>query len=215
MPERKWTLVVTSHGRWEYLARTLAALNPIGDSFTRRIYSCDGCDPYEFFGGVEGSTYLSTGPERMGLTANLAQAWGALTAEDEWVFHLEEDFVVHDAPLDEMAGTLDAFPRVANMVLLRQPVNPAELRYSSVLPTIPGGVTERGGWLEHTAGFWLNPMVAHSSLLRSLQPGVEESLTRQCRARGLSFAYYGGLHDPPRCEHIGAEGGMGSDGWRA
>lgn len=210
----RFTLVVTSHGRWEYLTRTLAALAPLQHHFDRRIYSFDGVDPYDYCVMRYESEFLSTGPERLGLTANLTQAWGALTTDDEWVFHVEEDFVVRDAPLAEMAATLDAFPQVANMVLVRQPWNAQEQRFGSVLPTIPG-LEDRGGWLEHRTGFWLNPFVAHASLLRSLQPGVESSLTKQCLARGLSFAYYGGRNDPPRCEHIGAEGGMGSPGWKS
>ena len=39
---------------------------------------------------------LATG-RRSGLTANVQQAWDAL-GDDEWVFHVEEDFLVLDAP---------------------------------------------------------------------------------------------------------------------
>ncbi len=205
-----FTLVVTSHGRWEYLDRAIEQLDrTVGlDAFDRRILSLDGCNHFD----IPVFDILSNGRVRQGLTANLAQVWGALTPEDEWVFHVEEDFLIRDAPLDEMAATLDAFPQVANMVLVRQPWNQVERRFGSVLPTIPG-LVDRGGWQEHRRGFWLNPMVAHASLLRSLCPGVEQKLTDQCLARGLSFGYWGGRDDEPRCEHIGAEGGMGSSGW--
>jgi len=209
---RRWTLVVTSHGRWEYLDRALASVKHVG--FDRRIYSFDGIQEEILPFLPVDAEILSTGPERQGLTANLAQAWGALTSDDEWVFHLEEDFVVHDAPLDEMADTLEAFGHVANMVLVRQPWNAAEQRAGSVLKTQKWPVEDRGGWLEHINGFWLNPMVTHAALLRTLQPGVENDLTNQCRARGYTFGYWGNVDDPPRCEHIGAEGGMGSPRWR-
>lgn len=219
-----FTLVVTSHGRWEYLERALDSLATVGP-FDRAILSFDGCSLNDDLtlwpritnrlGMVEGDTHLlSKYDKRQGLTANLAQAWGALTTDDEWVFHVEEDFIVRDAPLTEMAATLDAFPQVANMVLVRQPWNAQEQRFGSVLPTIPG-LEDRGGWLEHRTGFWLNPFVAHASLLRSLCPGVERKLTDQCLSRGLSFGYWGGRNDEPRCEHIGAEGGMGSPGWKS
>lgn len=213
----RFTLVVTSHGRWEYLAQTLRALDSaVGlKFFDRRLLSVDGEYPHrDVWGKLPMDSYWGwkvTG-SRQGLTANLAQAWGALITDDEWVFHVEEDFLIRDAPLAEMAATLDAFPQVANMVLVRQPWNAQEQRFGSVLPTIPG-LEDRGGWLEHRTGFWLNPFVAHASLLRSLQPGVESSLTKQCLARGLSFGYWGGRSDEPRCEHIGAEGGMNSPGW--
>lgn len=214
---RRWTLVVTSHGRWEYLSRVMEAIaKAVGpDFFDRTVLSIDG-SPYQIAPVPfvpDPNEVLFTG-ERKGLTANLARAWGALTPEDEYVFHLEEDFVVHDAPLDEMADTLDAYRQVANMVLVRQPWNAVEQRMGSVLKAQTYDLADRGGWLEHHGGFWLNPMVAHASLLRSLRPGVEQDLTNQCRARGLSFGYWGGIDDPPRVEHIGAEGGMGSPGWK-
>ena len=211
----RFTLVVTSHGRWEYLGRALEALDRVVglDFFDRRILSLDGVFN-EGERNVDGTfEILSTGPERQGLTANLAQAWGALNEDDEWVFHLEEDFVIEDAPLVEMAETLDAFRNVANMVLLRQPWNQEEIRAGSILKTHRFMLTDMGGWLQHEAGFWLNPNVASAALLRSLQPGVETSLTNQCRARRLTFGYWGGRDDPPRCWHIGSEGGMGSEGW--
>lgn len=205
-----WTLLIRDHGRWQYLERCIESIDrEIGlDFFDRRILSEDGhtVDFQEF-------KCLSTGKDRQGLSANLAQAWGALDTDDEWVFDVESDFVIEDAPLTEMAATLDAFRNVANMVLVRQPWNQEEIRAGSVLKTRRAHFDDMGGWLKHDRGFWLNPYVAHASLLRSLCPGVETDLTNQCKARGLEFAYWGGRNDPPRCWHIGADGGMGSAGW--
>lgn len=212
-----WTLTVTDHGRWPYFTRMTESLRRLGLEFDRRILALDGVPTDQLAVRINylkaaGWEVIDNGSTRQGLSANLAQCWGALTSDDEWVFHVESDFLIHDAPLDEMAATLDAFPFVANMVLVRQPWNQVERRFGSVLPTIPG-LVDRGGWQEHRKGFWLNPMVAHASLLRSLCPGVEQKLTDQCLARGLSFAYWGGRDDEPRCEHIGVSGGMGSEGW--
>lgn len=207
-----WTLVVMGHGRWEYLTRTLISIDEtVGLGwFDRRVLSVDGPG---FDQGLEGFECLFTGT-RAGLTANLAQAWGALGDDDEWVFFCEEDFLIREAPLNEMADTLDAYPHVANMVLARQPWNQDERRAGSVLATICG-LEDRDGWLEHTAGFWLNPHVAHVETLQNLTAGVESDLTGQCRERDWTFGYWGARDDPPRCLHIGAEGGMGSPGWRA
>lgn len=205
-----WTLIIRDHGRWEYLTRCLESIDrEIGlEFFDRRILSEDGhtvdFDDFEC---------LSTGTARQGLTANLAQAWGALGPDDEWVFDVESDFVIEHAPLTEMAETLDAFPNIANMVLLRQPWNQEEIRAGSVLKTRRFLLTDMGGWLQHEAGFWLNPYVAHSGLLRRLSPDVEAGLTNQTRRMGLTYGYWGGRDDAPRCWHIGAEGGMGSEGW--
>lgn len=214
-----WTLVVTSHGRWPYLWRMMeTALTP--DTFDRAVLSFDGVDlkrntiahNYLKAKGVE---VLTTGPERQGLTANLTQAWGALTPDDEWVFHVEEDFLIGDAPLDEMRATLEANRDVAQMALVRQPWSHEEAAAGGMLygPHLRGELVDEGGWLRHSRIFTLNPFVAHASLLRSLTPGVESTLTEQCLARGLGFGFWGGMADPPRVIHIGASGGMGSPGW--
>ena len=217
---RKFTLVVTSHGRWEYLKRTLVALHEsVGlGFFDRLVLSLDGswgAVPDRHAEQIEAFRFelVDTG-YRQGLTANLSQAWGALTSADDYVLHVEEDFLIHDAPLEAMADTLDAYRHVANMVLVRQPWNAQEIQAGSVLKANRHTLTPRDGWIEHRNGFWLNPFVAHSSLLRSLCPGVEKALTEQCAARRLVYGYWGGMDDEPRCTHIGAEGGMGSPGWK-
>lgn len=212
-----WTLVVMGHGRTEYFVKAVEAVDEVigWDFFDRHIVSMDGTLIRHMWpSSYEWEPLVTEIGVRHGLTANMAQAIGALTPDDKWVFWLEEDFLVTDAPLQAMADTLTANRDVANMVLARQPWNAQEQAAGSVLATIPG-LSDEGGWCRHRAGFWLNPMVAHASLLRSLRPGVESSLTAQCNARGLSYGYWGGVADEPRCLHIGAEGGMGSPGWLA
>ena len=210
-----WTLVVTSHGRWPYLEQMMRSVADLDFEFDRCVYSFDGVHDIVLKTGMAAPSdivQLTTGSKRQGLTANLTQAWGAL-GSDEWVFHVEEDFLIHDAPLDEMRRTLEANPTVANMVLVRQPWGQHEIAAGSVLAAQPYELLDRGGWLQHQGGFWLNPFVAHSSTLRQLTPGVETSLTKQCLRLGLSFGYWGSVTDPPRCTHIGAQGGMGSPEW--
>jgi hypothetical protein len=206
-----WTLVVMGHGRWPYLARALESVEAtVGlEFFDRKVAAFDGCQPPDPIRAVFDSVWTSD--RRKGLTANLGRAWGLLDRTDEYVFHLEEDFVLMDAPLGEMAATLEVNRDVANMVLARQPWAPHEA--AGVIRAQPGMKIAHGRWVEHQAGFWLNPMVAHASLLRSLKPAVEADLTAQCRARGYSFGYWGGLDDEPRCLHVGEVGGMGSPGW--
>lgn len=214
-PPRKWTLVVTSHGRWEYLAQTMDSV-PRG-VFTREILAYDGppVDLYEQW--LRCFSHFATTGRRSGLTANLTQAWGSLTAEDEWVLHLEEDMVLREAPLEQMADVLDQNRDLAQMALVRQPWSAEEHHAGGMLhgPHYAGGLTDEGGWLRQRRLFTLNPFVARASLLRTLQPGVESSLTQQCLQRGLSFGFWGGIDDPPRVEHVGYEGGMGSSGWRS
>lgn len=205
-----WTLVVMGHGRWPYLQRALQSLDDVVglDLFDRKVGAFDGAAPPPAIHDVFDSAWYSE--SRRGLTANMGTAFAQLDEHDDWVFWLEEDFVLIDAPIDLMASVLDDNGDVANMVLARQPWAPHEVW--GVMRSIPGLHVE-GRWSSHEAGFWLNPMVCRASLLRSLDPGVESSLTDQCRSRGLRFGYWGTPDDEPRCLHIGAEGGMGSAGW--
>lgn len=210
--KRHWTLIVTSHGRWDYLHRTMDSIaHTVGlDFFDRRVLSYDGEGPVWLDGFTE---HHSTGA-RSGLTANLAQAWATL-GDDEWCFHVEEDFLILEAPLDDMADTLEAFPQVAQMVLVRQPISPEEQRAGSVLggQHMRGRWEDMGGWVSHRQGFWLNPFVAHSRTLKALTPGVEKELTCQALQQGWRMAYWGSPEDDPRCVHIGTVGGMHSEGW--
>lgn len=210
-----WTLLVLGHRDPRlYRDRCIRQLDEVvGLSFfDRLICSYDGP-------GVSAAAdthgpweQLATG-RRSGLTANVQQAWDAL-GDDEWVFHVEEDFLVLDAPLDLMRDFLAAHPWVAQMVLERQPVNPSEWANGGLLgaDNIPTW-TQRVGWREQPHLFSFNPCVYHSSI--ATVAGTETQVTERLRADGWSFGFWGAQGDAPRCEHIGVEGGMGSTGWLA
>lgn len=214
----RWTLLVMSHARWEYLGRTLKALDDVVglDFFARRILSLDAdLAPQDGPGGVSWEVAATGG--RHGLVANLQQGWDQL-GDDEWVFHLEEDFVVNDAPLDAMRQVLEANPSVAQMVLERQPANPSEWANGSLvgvdnIPTFEQWGNPDASWREQRHLFSFNPCVYHSSI--ATKAGVERDVTARLRADGRTFGFWGAQGDAPRCEHIGIEGGMGSAGWRA
>lgn len=212
-----WTLLVLDHGRWDYLGRTLESLNAsVGlGFFDRHIMSLDtDFAPENGPGGVSWEI-LATGG-RKGLTANVQQAWDAL-GDDEWVFHLEGDWLVHDAPLVEMRRLLEGRPRVAQMVLERQPLNPSEVAAGGLLggdniPTFETWGNPGCWWREQRHLFSFNPCVYHSSV--ATKAGTETHVTQRLRAEGRTFGFWGAQGDSPRCEHIGVAGGMGSPGWR-
>ena len=217
-----WTLLVLGHRDPRlYRDRCIRQLDEVvGLSFfDRLICSYDGPGV-----SVAADTHgpweqLATG-RRSGLTANVQQAWDAL-GDDEWVFHVEEDFLVLDAPLDLMRDFLAAHPWVAQMVLERQPVNPSELANGGLLgadniPTWKQGWrtdSRMGPWRQQDHLFSFNPCVYHSSI--ATVAGTETEVTERLRADWYKFGFWGAQGDAPRCEHIGVEGGMGSAGWRA
>lgn len=205
-----WTLCVTSHGRWNYLSRALESADL--SRFDRVVGGFDGCHPPQSIRSSFDSVWCSE--SRNGLSANLGRAWGLLDASDEWVLHLEEDFVLLDSPIVEMAAVLDRNRDVAQMALVRQPWSPEETDGLLYGPHLQGDLLDEAGWLRQARIFTLNPFVAHASLLRSVKPAVEQDLTSQLLGRGYTFGYWGGFDDEPRCLHIGAERGMGSPGWK-
>ncbi len=213
---RRWTLVVRGHGRWNYLDRSVDSIDfAVGlDRFDRKILSIDGPGPDKWRDGWE---VLSTGPDRKGLTANVTQAWGALTDDDGYVFDTEDDFVVAPVDLDAIADVLDANPHVATMTLIRQPVNASEVNAGGLIwgEHFQGEFTDHDGWLEQKRLWSINPSVTRASTLRAVTPGVERLLTDQAHAKGWTFGFWGHPFDPPRALHIGTVGGMGSPGWRA
>lgn len=218
------TLLVRTHGRWDYLRQAMESLDPT--PFDRFILSCDGCwPPFE----LAGWTVVSSA-ERRGLSANIAQAWSQL-GNDEWVFDTEDDFVFNvQPPLDAMRAVLEATPNLAQMCLERQPLNPAERANGGLLgadniPTFTahdGYPCDAAGqvlqpWREQRHLFSYNPHLRKH--LRGLFPkgwgGTELEATAHVRQSGWVFGMWGAQGDPPLVTHIGTEGGMGSAGWVA
>ena len=195
------TLLVRTHGRWDYLGRSLDSIDL--DLFDRKILSVDGPPPPSPMPGWE---LLSTGV-RSGLTANVRQAWDALENGEE----------VFDLPLDEMRAVLEETPHLAQMVLERQPVNPAEFANGGLLgaDNIPT-YYEHNEWREQRHLFSYNPhlRVHRRGMFPKGWGGTEIEATVRLIASGWTFGFWGAQGDPPRCEHIGVSGGMGSPGWR-
>lgn len=212
-----WTLLALDH-RTQYIDQALAQLDEtVGlDFFDRHVFAYDGSLlPTQLPVSVR-QFEITRSTHREGLIANVQRAWDAL-GPDEWVFHLELDFLVHDAPLAAMRGVLEANPSVAQMVLERQPANASETANGGVLgvdniPTFDQWGNPGAYWREQRHLFSFNPCVYHSSV--ASKAGTETHVTQRLLAEGRSFGFWGAQGDAPRCEHIGVEGGMGSTGWR-
>jgi hypothetical protein len=210
-----WTLLVLGHRDPElYRAECIRRLDEVvGLSFFDRLVLSLDRDGVDYVADKHRPWDVLHSGGGKGLTANVQQAWDAL-GSDEWVFHVEEDFLVDDAPLEAMRTVLVSYPHVAQMVLERQPVAPQEFAAGGLLGAqcIPT-YAPRGTWREQDHLFSFNPFVAHSSVLT--EAGTETSVTQRLRADGWTFGFWGRQGDAPRVRHVGVQGGMGSPGWRA
>jgi len=104
-----------------------------------------------------------------------------------------------------MADTVLATDNLAQMALMRQPVNHIELDAGNWLRH-RGDWVQHDGWVEQPWFFCLNPMVARTDIARNYtwpQGGHEHHFTRLLSADGWRFGVWGDVDDPPRCLHIG------------
>lgn len=156
---------------------------------------------------------------KLGFAGAIAVGWEHLGHVDE-VWHQEDDWRF-EAPvaLDDLRAILDENPRVAQAALVRNAVNRAERASGGLLAhhrdEFADHRTAAGvDWLEHRAWFTTNPCLYRADVVRLGWPAAPESerkMTDRLRAQGRTFAYLGGLSDPPRVVHQAAR----SREWRA
>lgn len=165
------------------------------------------------------STVIDDSEHKLGLAGAVRAgfAW-ALDQGADYVLWIEEDFVFSErVPVEEMASILDRVPRLAQVVLKRQPWSAEEKAAGGQIEVAPDEYEEHSlgagaDYVEHTRLFSLNPSLIRREVLElGWTDSNEAGFTERCLAAGYSFAYYGARHDPPRCEHVGAVRGTG---WR-
>ena len=217
-PARRYALVVTSHRGDLYLPWTLGLAREMlpWDSFVQRLVIDDAG------GAPEGNDYaLMRAPQRLGLAEAVRAAWSlVMQSAPTHVFHLEEDFhLTEPVDLDAMADVLDEYGNLAQLTLKRQPWNPQEAAAGGIVEANPDAyvqVDHPHVWTQHRECFSLNPSLIPARVIRGGWPvGNEAEQTARLVGDGAVFGFWGGKWDPPRCIHVGAQGGMGSPGWAA
>lgn len=150
---------------------------------------------------------------RRGFGGAIQSGWDNL-ADTDWIFHLEDDFVLRrPVSLLDMIATLAGNPHLAQLALRRQPVNDVERAAGGVVEQWPAEYTEhvgpRGSWLEHRLFFTTNPSLYSVSRTWAGWPQVDGSemafTNRLLRDPDLRFAFWGQRADKPWVEHIGDE----------
>lgn len=138
----------------------------------------------------------------------------------DYVFWLEHDFrFTEPIQVASMAGVLTANPNLAQLSIMRQPVNQRERQAGGVLADHrQRGATfaEHGGWLpwlSHRAYFTTNPSLMRRGFMLSHRwpdDGLAECEGRM-GAQLLGDGYYFGIvgDGSPGCEHVGRRTGKG------
>lgn len=150
----------------------------------------------------------------LGMAGAVRTAWQwATDNEFTHLLHVEEDFRFNEAvDVAAMAAILDANPRLAQVVLKRQPWSLEEHVAGGIIECHPDEYIDRDGFVEHTRIFSLNPcLIPRRVFTLGWDDDNEAGFTRRCVDAGMSFAFFGRRDDPPRVTHVGA---VRSHGWR-
>lgn len=215
-------LVIFTDGRADCIVPSIAAAEAQLDGpITRRVIHDDSADPdYRAWLRSRFPQYVIVGQDhRAGFGGAIRYTWSLLASAaaltpERFVFHLEDDFVIH-RPVDLVAMTevLDHHPYLVQLALRRQPWNTAEREAGGVVESHPAQYLERcwgeAEWLEHHLFFTTNPSLYRMTLTQRGWPDgllSEGVFTAQLRADPtLRFGYWGARESGEWSEHIGVE----------
>jgi hypothetical protein len=186
------TIGILTDGRTQYLEQCLKSLLPTLEAFPHFVID-------------------DSGDKRRGMAGAVRACWErALESGADHYFHVEEDFTFENqSPLTEMVEVLERNPRLAQVVLKRNPWSDEEIRAGGQIEISPEDYEDRDGFVAHRKLFSFNPSVIPRRVLELClaEPGdgLESGFTATLLAHGYEFAYFGKREDPPRCTHIGLE----------
>jgi glycosyl transferase family 2 len=202
--------VVITDGRDEYLKRTLESCWENIPGFAPIIVDDSGLrEVPSWLMERWGSYTLIRHSERKGMAAAVRTAWTAAVGRPgEFIWHQEDDFTLN-GPVDiqAMAQVLRKHPKLAQLVLKRQPWSDEEIAAGGQMEVSPEDYTDRDGFVEHRKLFSFNPALCRRSAIEDALSdpgdGLERGVTDTLLRHGYYFGYFGARADPPRCEHIG------------
>lgn len=228
-------LLVITDGRRECLDRTLRSLTGAwcgADPDTITVVDDSGNPGYRRWLERRLAPWKATivsHPERRGFAAAIASGWKAV-AGAQWVVHVEDDFVFKaNFPIPDMIRLLTLRPHLAQVSLLRQAVNPAEVAAGGLVEAHPddfvdcvwaGAEEKYMRWMEQRMYFTTNPSVYRGSVVDlgwPQEPHSEGIFTHRLLAEGFGevagpdvrFGVWGTSVDAPRVLHIGERQGTG------
>lgn len=210
-------VLVITDGRKECMERTMSSMYEMLDGpIASVVIVDDSADP--LYAAWLDETYQQTTRVhhaiRRGFGGAIQSGWDHLGGAD-WVFHLEDDFVLNrTVPLEDMVVTLVRHPYLAQLVLCRQPWNDRERAAGGVMQTHPREYRQqvdiRAAWVEHSLYWSTNPSLYSARRTEGGWPEGEYSegmfgFRLRAEDKDLRFGVWGRLNDPPWVEHIGVE----------
>lgn len=214
-----YKLVVLTHGNAEPLAETLESfashVTPAPSSAYLHVDAEERVAPvYAALQSVEECRWTVRWRSRqVGFCEASTDCWqNAAEGDHEFVFWLEHDFLFSKpVDLEQLASVLDANSQLAQMALMRQPVNKTEWDAGGVVASRPGQFEPRGGWMEQRAYWTTNPSLFRRDFAAK-HPWPEGG---ECEGRfgialrelGYSFGMWGA--GEAWVEHVGTRTGFG------
>ncbi len=219
-------VAVFTDGRWDVLARTLdSAEEHLHGNIEQRVLFVDGAPPElelhtrleEVFDTRDRSLWtVVVWERRYGFAGTIEAAWRFLSGHcgEEYVFHLEDDFVfTRPVDLAAMSEVLAAHPHLAQLALRRQPWNEAERAAGGIVEQWPDAYDDledgAHAWLEHRLFFTTNPSLYRRELCTRGWPLVKRSegrfSTDLFADPDVRCGFWGARDSGEAVHHIGAE----------
>ena len=158
-------------------------------------------------------------PERLGLGGCFRSALEVITGTNaEYGFLVEDDTpLLGDIDLTAMAAVLDANPLLSQLMLQRPAFNTEEIAAGGVYALNPNDFTERSdgphAWVEHSRHYGFQPHLVKRNVIECMFANatnfLELGVTEVLKPAGYTFGYWGGINDPPLCEHTGNQRSSG------
>lgn len=220
-------LLIMTDGRASYFSQTLdSAISnlKIDDELTIVVNDDSAKESYSSFLKSsldrKGEKYFITPtlPSKSGFGGAINNAWNFLNSlknTDDFVFHLEDDFLFNQKiNISELKTILQLKKNIQQVALRRQPWNELEANAGGIVESNPESYFDKSHenihWLEHRNFFTTNPCLYRRSLCREGWPVVKYSegiFSKKLLNKDKDFcsAYFGSRNSGELVRHIGFE----------
>ena len=214
----KVSLIVITDGRQACISETIPSMRKnLNYDFYEKIIINDSADSryHQYLVSSYPDFRVVSHETRRGLAGAVQSAWSSVSKDADYIFHLEDDFIFNkELDIDVLIELLESKDNLAQMALVRAPVNPPEENVGGFVFQNLQDYHQRDGFFDHQRLFTLNPSIYKKSLTDIGWPdrGGESDFTSKLHGIDGSycFGFIGNIYDKPYVTHIG---GRRSEGW--